>query len=187
VNGRINSSARIPIEQATLAYGYGIAVTPLQLTRAYGALANDGVILPVSLLRRDVVGEGERIFTEKTARAVRQMLELAVSRDGTGAAAQVGFYRVGGKTGTAHKLLNGEYADHRYVASFAGFAPASDPRLVMVITVDEPSTGVYFGGQVAAPVFSKVMAGALRLLNIPPVNLDGPARRTAQLISGGTT
>jgi len=187
VHGRINPPSRIPIELATLAYGYGIAVTPLQLTRAYGALANDGVILPVSLLRRDAVGEGERIFSEKTARAVRHMLELAVSRDGTGAAAQVGFYRVGGKTGTAHKLVNGEYADRRYVASFAGFAPASDPRLVMVITVDEPSTGIYYGGQVAAPVFSKVMAGALRLLNIPPDNLDGPARRTAQLGSGDTT
>lgn len=184
VHGRMNPPSRIPIEQATLAYGYGISVTPLQLTRAYGALANDGVILPVSLLRRDAVGEGERIFSEKTARAVRSMLELAVGRDGTGAAAQVGFYRVGGKTGTAHKLVNGEYADRRYVASFAGFAPASDPRLVMVISVDEPSTGIYFGGQVAAPVFSKVMAGALRLLNIPPDNLDGPARRTAQLTSG---
>jgi len=187
VHGRMNPPSRIPIELATMAYGYGISVTPLQLARAYAALANDGKILPVSIVRREVAGEGEQIFSEKTARAVRNMLELAVSRDGTGAAAQVNFYRVGGKTGTAHKLANGEYAENRYVSSFAGFAPASDPRLVMVITVDEPSSGGYFGGLVAAPVFSKVMAGALRLLNIPPDHLDGPARRTAELLRGGVT
>ena len=181
VNGRMNPSSRVPIELATLAYGYGISVTPLQLARAYGALANDGVVLPVSMLKQDEPPAGERIMTEKNARAVRGMLELAVGRDGTGAAAQVAFYRVGGKTGTAHKLVNGEYAQQRYIASFAGFAPASNPRLVMVITVDEPSTGGYFGGLVAAPVFSRVMANALRLLNIAPDNLDGPARRTASV------
>jgi cell division protein FtsI (penicillin-binding protein 3) len=187
VNGRLNPPSRVAIETATLGYGYGIAVTPLQLARAYAALANDGLLPPVSLLRRDAPPAGERVMSDKNARAVRAMLELAVGRDGTGAAAQVAYYRVGGKTGTAHKLVNGEYANNSYVASFAGFAPASDPRLVMIVTVDEPSGGTYYGGQVAAPVFSKVMAGALRLLDIPPDRLDGPARRTAQLARGGLT
>ena len=187
VAGRMNPPSGIPIEIATLGYGYGISVTPLQLARAYSVLANGGRVLPVSLLRRDTLPEGERVMSEQTARQVRGMLEQAVSQDGTGAAAQVAYYRVGGKTGTAHKLVNGEYANHSYIASFAGFAPASNPRLVMIITVDEPQGSAYYGGQVAAPVFSKVMAGALRLLNIPPDNLNAPARRTAELERGGVT
>ena len=184
-SGRMNPPSRVPIELATLAYGYGISVTPLQLARAYGALANDGALQPVTLLRRTEVPAGERIMSERTARAVRGMLELAVSHDGTGSAAQVAYYRVGGKTGTAHKLVNGEYAERRYIASFAGFAPASDPRLVMVITVDEPAGEVYYGGQVAAPVFARVMSGALRLLDVPPDRLEAPARRTAATGRGG--
>jgi len=187
VGGRLNPPSRIPIEMATLAYGYGLAVTPLQLARAYASLANGGTILPVTLVRRDEPVTGERIMSEATAAATRKMLERAVSGDGTGGAAKVAFYRVGGKTGTAHKLINGEYADRRYVASFAGFAPASDPRLVMVVTVDEPSTGGYFGGQVAAPVFSRVMHSALRLLDIPPDDQNAPTRRTASLVPGGRT
>jgi len=187
VAGRMNPPSGVPIEIATLGYGYGISVTPLQLARAYSVLANGGWVLPVSLLKRDTLPEGERVMSEQTARQVRSMLEQAVSRDGTGTAAQVAFYRVGGKTGTAHKLVNGEYANNSYIASFAGFAPASNPQLVMIITVDEPQGGVYYGGQVAAPVFSKVMTGVLRLLNIPPDNLDGPARRTAELGRGGVT
>ena len=187
VIGRMNPTSRIPIDLATLAYGYGVSITPLQLARAYGALANDGRILPVTLLRLDDPPVGEPIMSGQTARAVRGMLELAVSRDGTGNAAQVAFYRIGGKTGTAHKVINGEYSENRYIASFAGFAPASNPRLVMVITVDEPSASSYYGGQVAAPVFSKVMAGALRLLNIPPDDVDGPVRRTAELTIRGAT
>jgi cell division protein FtsI (penicillin-binding protein 3) len=187
VAGRMNPPSGIPIELATLGYGYGISVTPLQLARAYSALANGGRILPVSLLKQDTLPEGERVMSEQTARQVRGMLEQAVSRDGTGVAAQVAYYRVGGKTGTAHKLVNGEYASNSYIASFAGFAPASNPQLVMIITVDEPQGGAYYGGQVAAPVFSKVMAGVLRLLNIPPDNLDGPVRRTAELGRGGVT
>jgi cell division protein FtsI (penicillin-binding protein 3) len=187
VQGRMHPPSRVPIEMATLAYGYGIATTPLQLVRAYAGLANDGVVVPVSLLRTEAPEKGERVLSEKTARAVRAMLELAVGREGTGVAAQVPFYRVAGKTGTAHKLVNGEYSGNRYIASFAGFAPASNPRLVMVVTVDEPSAGGHFGGQVAAPVFSKVMSGALRLLDIPPDNQNGPARRTAELARGGMT
>ena len=182
-----NPPSRVPIELATLSYGYGISVTSLQLARAYAVLANGGVTLPVTLIRTDAEPQGERVMSEQTARQVRSMLEQAVSRDGTGAAAQVAYYRVGGKTGTAHKLVNGGYSGNSYIASFAGFAPASDPRLVMIITVDEPQGGEYFGAQVAAPIFSKVMAGALRLLNIPPDKLDAPARRTAQLWPGAAT
>jgi cell division protein FtsI (penicillin-binding protein 3) len=187
VAGRMNPASGVPIELATLGYGYGISVTPLQLARAYTILANGGSILPVSLLKRDTLPDGERVMSEQTARQVRDMLETAVSSEGTGTAAQVAYYRVGGKTGTAHKLVNGEYAKNSYMASFAGFAPASNPRLVMIITVDEPQGGAYYGGQVAAPVFSKVMAGALRLLNIPPDNLNGPARRTAGFGRGDFT
>jgi cell division protein FtsI (penicillin-binding protein 3) len=187
VTGRINPPSNVPINLATLGYGYGISVTPLQLARAYSVLANGGLVLPVSMLKRDTLPEGERVMSEQTARQVRGMLEQAVSQDGTGAAAQVAYYRVGGKTGTAHKLVNGEYANNSYIASFAGFAPASNPQLVMIITVDEPQGNAYYGGQVAAPVFSKVMAGALRLLNIPPDNLNAPARRTAALKRGGVT
>jgi len=187
VAGRMNPPSSVPIELAALGYGYGISVTPLQLARAYSVLANGGRVVPVSLLKRDALPEGERVMSEQTARQVRGMLEKAVSLDGTGTAAQVAYYRVGGKTGTAHKLVNGEYAKNSYIASFAGFAPASDPRLIMIITVDEPQGSAYFGGQVAAPVFSKVMGGALRLLNIPPDNLNAPARRTAEFGRSGVT
>jgi cell division protein FtsI (penicillin-binding protein 3) len=187
VAGRMNPPSGVPIELATLGYGYGISVTPLQLARAYSVLANGGLVLPVSMLKRDTLPEGERVMSEQTARQVRGMLEQAVSQHGTGATAQVAYYRIGGKTGTAHKLMNGEYAKNSYIASFAGFAPASNPRLVMIVMVDEPQGSAYYGGQVAAPVFSKVMAGALRLLNIPPDNLNGPARRTAELGRGGVT
>ncbi len=187
VAGRMNPPSGVPIELATLGYGYGISVTPLQLARAYSVLANGGLVLPVSMLKRDTPPEGERVMSEQTARQVRGMLEQAVSQHGTGVTAQVAYYRIGGKTGTAHKLMNGEYAKNSYIASFAGFAPASNPRLVMIVTVDEPQGSAYYGGQVAAPVFSRVMAGALRLLNIPPDNLNGPARRTAELGRGGVT
>ncbi len=184
VNGRLLPASRVPIEMATLSYGYGLAVTPMQLARAYAALANDGLMPAISLLRQGEPPSTERVMSASTARVVRGMLEQAVGRGGTGAAAQVAYYRVGGKTGTAHKLVNGEYSENRYIASFAGFAPASDPRLVMVVTVDEPSGSVYFGGQVAAPVFSRVMVDTLRLLNISPDRSDAPARRSAALARG---
>ncbi len=169
-----------PIEQATLSYGYGISVTTLQLAHAYGGLANDGVTVPLTLLRRDQPVEGVRTMSDKTARQVRAMLERAVGRDGTGTAAQVYHYRVAGKTGTVHKLAGGSYAEKNYLALFAGFAPASDPRLVMVIMVDDPSGDTYFGSQIAAPVFGKVMSGALRLLNIMPDDLAQPPQRMAR-------
>ena len=180
VAGLLNPPKRWgPIEHATLSFGYGISVTPMQLARAYTALANDGVLMPVTLLARAEPAAGTRIMSQKTAREVRAMLEMAVSKDGTGKLAQVAHYRVAGKTGTVHKLGDAGYAKSDYVAFFAGFAPATDPRLVMVVLIDEPGSGGHFGGEVAAPVFSHVMAGALRLLNIPPDAPDIPVRRMA--------
>jgi cell division protein FtsI (penicillin-binding protein 3) len=160
-------SSWVPIDQATFSFGYGISVTPLQLARAYAVLANGGELRPVTLIRQDAAAAGERVLLLKTTRDLAAMLELVVSGQGTGAAAQVADYRTAGKTGTVRKLTASGYSEDRYVGWFAGFAPVSDPRLVMVVMIDEPRTGGYFGGQVAAPVFARVMTGALRLLDIP--------------------
>jgi cell division protein FtsI (penicillin-binding protein 3) len=154
------------IEQATMSYGHGISVNLLQLARAYTVFANDGELKPVSMLRIDSPPEGRKVFSGQTARAVRDMLETAVSAGGTAPLAQIAGYRVAGKTGTSHKLENGRYVD-RYVASFVGLAPASKPRLVVAVMIDEPSNGYHYGGQVAAPVFSKVTGAALHSLNVP--------------------
>lgn len=154
-----------PIEQATMAYGNGISVNLLQLARAYTIFANDGELLPVSLLKQDAPPVGKRIYSAQTAREVRSMLELVVQPGGTAPQAQINGYRVAGKTGTAHKLQNGRYVDH-YVASFIGMAPASNPRLIVAVKVDDPK-GEYYGGEVAGPVFHNVMESALHLLNVP--------------------
>lgn len=168
-------------EQATMSFGYGISVTPLQLARAYTALANDGVLMPVSLLPVAGPVSGTNVMSAVAARQVRKMLELAASEQGTGGLAQVPRYRVAGKTGTVHKLAAGAYAEDRYVSLFAGFAPATNPRLVTVVVIDEPGGGTHFGGEVAAPVFSRVMAGALRLLNVAPDAPLAPDRKTAHV------
>ncbi len=155
------------IEQATMSYGHGISVTLMQLARAYLAFARDGDLLPVSLTRVETPPlTGAAVFSGQTAREVRTMLEMAVKPGGTAPKAQIPGYRVAGKTGTAHKLDGGSYGD-KYVASFIGFAPASEPRLVVAVMIDEPSAGKYYGGDVAAPVFAQVMAGALRTLGVP--------------------
>jgi len=155
-----------PIEHATISYGHGISVNLMQLARAYTIFANEGELIPVSLLKQDIPPEKKRIFSGRTVLAVRDMLEMVVSAEGTAPLAQVAGYRVAGKTGTAHKLENGRYID-RYVASFVGIAPASRPRIVVAVMIDEPSKGEYYGGQVAAPVFSKVTGAALHSLNVP--------------------
>jgi len=156
-----------PIEQATMAYGHGISVTLIQLARAYMAFARDGDLIPLSLTKVDGAPlNGRPVFSAQTAKEVRAMLELVVLPGGTAPKAQVPGYRVAGKTGTAHKLEGGAYAN-KYVASFVGFAPASEPRLIVAVMVDEPSAGIYYGGDVAAPVFSQVMGGALRTLGVP--------------------
>lgn len=186
--GLLNPPSRwVTLDHAMMSFGYGISVTPLQLARAYTAFANDGVIVPVTLKRQTAAVKGKRVLSSATARQIRRMLELAVSDEGTGTAARVLHYRVAGKTGTVHKLLAGSYAEDSYIASFAGFAPASNPRLVMVVTVDDPTSGGYFGGQIAAPVFSKVMAGALRLLDITPDAPRNPAHWAAKTGHNGET
>jgi cell division protein FtsI (penicillin-binding protein 3) len=159
------------IERATLAFGYGLSVTALQLAQAYAVLANDGLRPEITILTRDGVPEFQRVLSVKTSRRIRKMLEGVVSKEGTAVRARVEGYRVAGKTGTVHKSTSGGYAKNRYISVFAGFAPATHPRLVVVVTINEPHSGEYYGGIVAAPVFSKVMTGALRLLDVPPDNL----------------
>ncbi len=167
------------IDQATLSFGYGLSVTSLQLARAYAVLASGGVKRPVSLLRVEQPVKGESVMSRATARSVVKMMEAVVSRTGTAPQAAVAGYRVAGKTGTAKKSISGGYADDRYLSVFAGLVPASDPRLVMVVVIDDPRGEQYYGGQVAGPVFAKVMAGALRLLNIAPDDLEKDGLRLA--------
>ena len=156
-----------PIEQATMSYGHGISVTLLQLARAYTVFANGGELLPVSLMKLNEAPKGERVFSTEVANDVKDMLEMVVQPGGTGIKAQVAGYRVAGKTGTAHKLGAHGYEKDKYVGSFVGMAPASNPRLIMAVMIDEPTSGEYYGGTVAAPVFSAVMADVLRLLAVP--------------------
>jgi cell division protein FtsI (penicillin-binding protein 3) len=167
-------------DQATLAFGYGLSVTSLQLARAYAVIAADGISRPVTMERRYEPAEGFRVFKASSARAVRSMMEAVVSSGGTAPAAAVKGYRVAGKTGTVRKSIAGGYSDDKYFAVFAGMAPASNPRLVTVVMVNEPSAGKYYGGLVAAPVFSKIMGGALRLLNVAPDDLPDDGLRMAR-------
>ena len=157
-----------PIEQATMSYGHGISVSLLQLARAYSVFATNGELKPLTLVKRDQPVAGKAVISPRTAMAVRKMLEMVTQPGGTATRAQVAGFRVAGKTGTAHKLISATYASDRYISSFVGFAPASNPRLVIAVMLDEPSGKSYYGGEVAAPVFSTVMAGALRLLGIEP-------------------
>jgi cell division protein FtsI (penicillin-binding protein 3) len=156
------------IEQATMSFGYGLSMTPLQLAQAYAVLAADGVRRPVSILKVDEPPAGQQVIRADTARQGRGMLESVATREGTAPLAAVPRYRVAGKTGTVRKLGSRGYTKDAYIAVFAGVAPASRPRLAMVVTVNEPGAGKYYGGEVAAPVFSAVMEGALRLLNVAP-------------------
>jgi cell division protein FtsI (penicillin-binding protein 3) len=175
-----------PVEQATLAYGYGLSVSLVQLARAYTVFARDGELVPLTLVRNGGWVSGEKVLSAESARAVRAMLESAVQPGGTGPRARVMGWRVAGKTGTAHKEENGTYASDRYRASFVGFAPLSDPRLVVAVMIDEPSAGEHYGGLVAAPLFSQIMQGALRLLGVPhdaplePLPLPGEAQEARE-------
>jgi cell division protein FtsI (penicillin-binding protein 3) len=156
-----------PIEQATLSYGHGISVSLLQLAQAYTIFANDGRLRHVSLLRDAKPRNAVQVVSAGTAYQVRAMMEAVVHEGGTAPQARVSGYRVAGKTGTAHKLENGQYAPGLYMSSFIGMAPASDPRLIVAVMLDEPH-GQYYGGTVAGPAFSRIMAGALRKLDVPP-------------------
>jgi cell division protein FtsI (penicillin-binding protein 3) len=175
--GRLRDAATWkPIEHATMAYGYGLSVSLLQLTRAYMAFANDGEVMPLSFLKREPQEiAGERVFSPGVARKVRAMLETVTQEGGTGMLTQVPGYRVAGKTGTAHKVVDGRYAPDIFLSSFVGMAPASNPRLIIGVVIDEPSGGVYYGGSTAGPVFAQVMAASLRQLAVPP---DAPETAT---------
>ena len=160
-------------ERATLSFGYGMNASALQLARSYTALADDGILHSVSLLKRDEDIDQQRVFSTKTARRVRAMMEHVIMEDGTAYEARVDGYSVAGKTGTVKKSGGKSgYLDKKYFSVFAGFAPAKNPRLIIVVMIDEPSAGQYYGGLVSAPVFSKLMSGALRILNIAPDKED---------------
>nr|WP_245909453.1 penicillin-binding protein 2 [Sphaerotilus hippei] len=157
-----------PVEQATMSYGYGLSVSLLQLARAYTVFARDGQLIPVSMLKNDRVANGVQIVTPEVARDVRKMLHMATIAGGTAPRAQTIGYTVAGKTGTAHKQEGKGYADRKYRSVFVGLAPASAPRIIVAVMVDEPTVGGYFGGEVAAPVFSKVVQQSLRVMGVPP-------------------
>jgi cell division protein FtsI (penicillin-binding protein 3) len=171
-----------PIEQATMSYGNGISVNLLQLARAYTVFANGGELKPITLLKQETPAVGVKVYSDATAQAVRDMMEAVVRPGGTAPLAQITGYRVAGKTGTAHKLENGKYVD-RYVASFVGMAPASDPRLIVAVMINEPGGREYYGGLVAAPVFGSVMGASLRLLGVPnDASLDNVMQAPAEII-----
>ncbi len=156
-----------PIEQATMSYGYGLSTSLFQLARAYTVFARDGEVLPTSMLHQTEAASGQRVLTAETARAMRQMLRMAAGPGGTAPKAQAIGYSVGGKTGTARKQEGKGYTN-RYRAWFVGLAPVGNPRIVVAVMVDEPSRGTYYGGDVAAPVFSQVVQQTLRMMGVPP-------------------
>ena len=170
-----------PIEQATMSYGMGISVSLLQVARAYTIFTNEGQLLPLSLLRREAQPIGKPLISSGTAHEVTLMMEAAASPGGTAPRAQVPGYRVAGKTGTAHKPENGTYAEHKYVSSFVGFGPVTNPRFIVAVMLDEPAGVKYYGGDVGAPVFASVMGNALRIMSVPPdapqtLNVQAPAK-----------
>jgi cell division protein FtsI (penicillin-binding protein 3) len=162
------------IEKATMAYGYGLSVSLLQMARAYTVFARDGDMVSLTLVKRDSEPTSVKIYPPKIAALIRTFLEAAAGPDGA-KLAQVQGYRVAGKSGTARKIVDGKYSTSRYRSSFVGFAPVSDPRIVVAVTIDEPQTGGYYGGAVAAPVFSTIVGGSLRLMNVQP---DAPFEST---------
>ncbi len=188
------ASGQLPLDalnndfvRATMAFGYGVSVTPLQLAHAYSAIAADGILRPVSFLidedKKDETVAEQRVMSVETARATRKMMQRVVSDKGTAKRATVANYSVAGKTGTVHKFTAGGYAEDRYLSVFAGMVPADAPELVMVVMIDEPRNGEYFGGLVAAPVFSQVMSGAMRLLDIAPDRISKKQLMNASITS----
>ncbi|MGO2355146.1 MAG: peptidoglycan D,D-transpeptidase FtsI family protein [Marinomonas foliarum] len=180
-----------PSEIATLSYGYGLSVSTLQLAQAYMTLANGGYRVPVTIFKQDVPADGKQVIPQKVARDVVKMMESVVQK-GSGKAAKIPGYRVAGKTGTVHKVGSKGYEYDQYIALFAGVAPASNPRLAMVVMVNDPKGREYYGGEVAAPVFSRVMEGALTTLNIYPDLPEGlrevrlePKKVPYQVVQGG--
>ena len=162
------------IERVNFAFGYGLSVTPLQLARAYGVFAAGGRIYPVTLIKRDQPAKGEQVIAAGVAHELVDMLMTVTGPEGTAKRARIPSYTVAGKTGTVHKVGARGYEEDRYRSIFAGFAPATAPRIVTVVVVDDPSKGRYFGGEVAAPVFARVVGGAMRMMNVAP-DANSPA------------
>jgi cell division protein FtsI (penicillin-binding protein 3) len=173
-----------PVEQATMSYGHGMSVTLIQIARAYLAFARDGELLPLSLTRVDTPPTPVQVFSPAVAREMRKMLEAVVGPGGTAARAHVAGYRVAGKTGTANKIEGGQYVK-KYVSSFVGFAPVSNPRLIVAVMIDDPSASQHLGGAVAAPVFAKVVEGSLRALGVAPDAPVMPLQLSALSLDGG--
>ena len=151
-----------------MAYGYGLSASLLQMAHAYTTFANDGEVIPVSMLRQEQHAPGLRVISAQTAREIRKMLQMAAGPGGTGPLAQTIGYSVGGKSGTAHKQEGKGYASDKYRSWFVGLAPIGQPRVIVAVMVDEPNNGKHFGGDVAAPVFSQVVQQTLRMLGVPP-------------------
>ncbi len=169
VSGRLRAHKTWrPIEQATMSYGYGLSTSLFQLAHAYSVFARDGELVPVSMLKNEEPAVGVRVISEKNALAMRHMLHLVTGPGGTAPKAQTMGYSVGGKTGTAHKQEGKGYADKKYRGFFVGIAPTEKPRIVVAVMIDEPTGGKYFGGDVAAPVFSETVQQTLRMLGLPP-------------------
>lgn len=157
-----------PVEQATMAYGYGLSASLFQMTQSYTAFARDGEVIPVTMLKKSEPAAGTPVFSPQTARAIRKMLQMAAAPGGTGQLAQTLGYSVGGKSGTAHKQVGKGYASNKYRAWFTGMAPIDQPRVIVGVMIDEPSNGQHFGGAVAAPVFSEVVQQSLRIMGVQP-------------------
>jgi cell division protein FtsI (penicillin-binding protein 3) len=157
-----------PVEQATMAYGYGLSASLFQMAHSYTAFAHDGQIIPVTMLKSSEPAVGVRVFSAQNAAAVRKMLQMAAGPGGTGQKAQTVGYSVGGKSGTAHKQVGKGYASNKYRSWFTGMAPIDSPRIIVAVMIDEPSAGQYYGGAVAAPVFSQVVQQTLRMMAVQP-------------------
>lgn len=169
VSGRVRPyKSWRPIEQATMSYGYGLSASLFQMVRSYTAFAHDGEIIPATILKNDSRASGVKVFSPQTATAVRKMLQMAAGPGGTGMKAQTVGYSVGGKSGTAHKQVGKGYASNKYRSWFTGMAPIDKPRIIVGVMVDEPSAGQYYGGTVAAPVFSEVVQQTLRMMGVQP-------------------
>ena len=158
----------VPIDQATMSYGYGLSASLFQMARAYSIFARDGELVPTTIYKTNATPKGTQVISAKTAIQMREMLELVTQTGGTATTAQTLGYRVGGKTGTAHKVEGKGYAGNKYRGFFVGMAPMSAPRIVVAVMVDEPSAGGYYGGVVAAPAFANIVAGTLRSMNVLP-------------------
>jgi cell division protein FtsI (penicillin-binding protein 3) len=157
-----------PVEQATMSYGYGLSASLFQMARSYTVFAHDGQIIPATLLKSSEPAAGVQVFSPKTVAEIRTMLQMAAGPGGTGPKAQTLGYSVGGKSGTAHKQVGKAYSTNKYRSWFVGMAPIDKPRIIVAVMVDEPSAGKYFGGDVAAPVFSEVVQQTLRMMGVQP-------------------